>query len=181
MWILSPLLWERNWNKQQVKSTPAIDPGLYLPEALALHSLFIQILLDMVCIDFHHRWNYGIQNFCPPLKWLNQPHAAMANMITLLMMKPSVSSPNSFHHFQPLQKTFPSNLSFRLPPVLPPFSHLLRSPLRSHRAPSTLPTSCWTFSEKPRLLTQKKILQIFGYWVICGWFSNCSWESSPTL
>ena len=52
----------------------------------------------MVCIDFHHRWKCGTQNFCPPLKWLNQLHAATPK-ITLLMMKPPCLSPNSLLHF----------------------------------------------------------------------------------
>ena len=164
----------RNWNKEQVKSTLAIDPSLYLPENAALHSVLTQTLLDVVCIDLHHRWKCGIQNFCPPLKWLNQPHTATAE-ITLLMMKPSFPSPNSLPRFiDPFpasQKNEPAFGSHQCYHPSPTSGHIV--------LPGTLPAPCWTFSKKPRPLTQHKILQLLACWVVCGWLNNCSWESSP--
>lgn len=96
-----------NWNKQQVKSNPAVDLGLYLPERLAWHSIVIWILLDVVCIGLRHRWKCGIQNFCPPLKWLNQPHAAWSKPSKLQMPQPDNEQPTQWA--AGWTKTFPGS------------------------------------------------------------------------
>lgn len=62
----------RNWNKEQAKCTPDIDPSLHFPQDLPLRSIFIQALLYMVCTDFHRWQRRGMQNSCPALKWINQ-------------------------------------------------------------------------------------------------------------
>lgn len=53
----------------------------------------------MVCTDFCHRGKSGIQNFCPPLKLINQPNAATAE-INLVMFKTSIPTPNSLLNFR---------------------------------------------------------------------------------
>lgn len=83
--------------------------------------------------------------------------------ITLLMMKPSFPSPNSLPHFidpfPPLQKNEPALGSHQR--YHPPTTS--SAPRSAHTVlPGTFPTSCWTFSKKPRPLTQQQILQIFG-------------------